>query len=193
MGGYDSVKVRPMIVKEVLPNGLTLLSEAMPHVRSVAIGVWLKQGSRHESDALSGIATCPAPLVLGEAANQTASGTAVDEAGNTASAAVAGINIDQTAPAIALGGLKEVFTLGEAINLTCAATDGLSGVAPSGCTLAVSGGTANFTAERARRIASGWEIFACSGTSVRVCRLEFTRRTRPSVPRRTVTTASSTG
>ena len=44
-----------MIVKEVLPNGLTLLTEAMPHVRSVAIGVWLKQGSRHESDALSGI------------------------------------------------------------------------------------------------------------------------------------------
>jgi predicted Zn-dependent peptidase len=44
-----------MIVKEVLPNGLTLLTEAMPHVRSVAIGVWLKQGSRHESDAHSGI------------------------------------------------------------------------------------------------------------------------------------------
>ena len=47
--------VQPMIVKEVLPNGLTLLTEAMPHVRSVAIGVWLKQGSRHESDAHSGI------------------------------------------------------------------------------------------------------------------------------------------
>ena len=44
-----------MIVKEVLPNGLTLLTEAMPHVRSVAVGVWLKQGSRHESDAHSGI------------------------------------------------------------------------------------------------------------------------------------------
>jgi predicted Zn-dependent peptidase len=44
-----------MIVKETLPNGLTLLTEAMPHVRSVAIGVWLKRGSRHESDAQSGI------------------------------------------------------------------------------------------------------------------------------------------
>ena len=44
-----------MIVKETLPNGLTLLTEAMPHVRSVAIGVWLKQGSRHESDEHSGI------------------------------------------------------------------------------------------------------------------------------------------
>jgi predicted Zn-dependent peptidase len=44
-----------MIVKETLSNGLTLLTEAMPHVRSVAIGVWLKRGSRHESDAQSGI------------------------------------------------------------------------------------------------------------------------------------------
>ena len=44
-----------MIVKEVLPNGLTLVTESMPHVRSVAIGVWLKRGSRHETPAQTGI------------------------------------------------------------------------------------------------------------------------------------------
>jgi predicted Zn-dependent peptidase len=44
-----------MIVREVLPNGLTLVTEAMPHVRSVAIGVWLKRGSRHESAEQAGI------------------------------------------------------------------------------------------------------------------------------------------
>jgi predicted Zn-dependent peptidase len=44
-----------LIVKEKLPNGLTLVTEAMPHVRSVAIGVWLKRGSRHESAEQSGI------------------------------------------------------------------------------------------------------------------------------------------
>jgi predicted Zn-dependent peptidase len=44
-----------MIVKEVLPNGLTLVTEAMPHVRSVAIGVWLKRGSRHETPSQTGI------------------------------------------------------------------------------------------------------------------------------------------
>src|SRR5256712_10412600 len=44
-----------MIVKEILPNGLTLLTEAMPHVRSVAVGVWLKRGSRHETPAQCGI------------------------------------------------------------------------------------------------------------------------------------------
>jgi predicted Zn-dependent peptidase len=44
-----------MIVKEVLENGLTLITEAMPHVRSVAIGVWLKRGSRHEREEETGI------------------------------------------------------------------------------------------------------------------------------------------
>jgi predicted Zn-dependent peptidase len=44
-----------MITKDILPNGLTLLTEAMPHVRSVAIGVWLKRGSRHETPAETGI------------------------------------------------------------------------------------------------------------------------------------------
>ena len=44
-----------MIVKETLPNGLTLITESMSEVRSVAVGVWLKRGSRHEAEALSGV------------------------------------------------------------------------------------------------------------------------------------------
>ena len=44
-----------MIVKEVLANGLTLITESMPHVRSVAMGVWLKRGSRHETPQKTGI------------------------------------------------------------------------------------------------------------------------------------------
>jgi predicted Zn-dependent peptidase len=44
------------IVRDVLPSGLRVLTERMPHVRSVSIGVWLKRGSRHESEQLSGIA-----------------------------------------------------------------------------------------------------------------------------------------
>ncbi len=43
-----------MIRKERLENGLTLITESMPHVRSVAIGVWLCQGSRHEPADLNG-------------------------------------------------------------------------------------------------------------------------------------------
>jgi predicted Zn-dependent peptidase len=45
-----------MVVREVLDNGLRLITESMPHVRSVTIGVWLTRGSRHETDARSGIA-----------------------------------------------------------------------------------------------------------------------------------------
>jgi len=44
-----------MIVKETLPNGLTLLTEAMDHIRSVAIGVWVKSGSRHETTGQTGL------------------------------------------------------------------------------------------------------------------------------------------
>ncbi len=47
----------PLVVTaETLPSGLRLVTEAMPHVRSVTIGVWLTRGSRHETDAESGVA-----------------------------------------------------------------------------------------------------------------------------------------
>src|SRR6187397_2854455 len=45
-----------MVTREVLDSGLRLITESMPHVRSVTIGVWLTRGSRHESDERSGIA-----------------------------------------------------------------------------------------------------------------------------------------
>ncbi|MDP7471372.1 MAG: pitrilysin family protein [Vicinamibacterales bacterium] len=44
-----------MIVRETFDNGLRLLTEAMPHVRSISLGVWLARGSRHEDPAQSGI------------------------------------------------------------------------------------------------------------------------------------------
>ena len=46
----------PRIRRETLANGLRLVTEAMPHVRSVSIGVWLTRGSRHEPAAHAGIA-----------------------------------------------------------------------------------------------------------------------------------------
>jgi predicted Zn-dependent peptidase len=38
-----------------LPNGLLVLTEAMPHVRSVSMGVWIDSGSRDESPETNGI------------------------------------------------------------------------------------------------------------------------------------------
>mgnify|MGYP003694032401 CR=1 FL=1 len=38
-----------MVTREVLDTGLRLITETMPHVRSVSLGVWLTRGSRHET------------------------------------------------------------------------------------------------------------------------------------------------
>ncbi|HXE91165.1 MAG TPA: pitrilysin family protein [Terriglobales bacterium] len=43
------------IRRQALPNGLLVLTEQMPHIRSVSIGIWLKTGSRHEELAANGI------------------------------------------------------------------------------------------------------------------------------------------
>ena len=40
--------------RTVLPNGLRVLSGAMPHVRSVSTGIFVGAGSRYEDDALAG-------------------------------------------------------------------------------------------------------------------------------------------
>ncbi len=61
-----------MIVKEQLANGLTLITEAMPHVRSVAVGVWLKRGSRHEAQEKSGISHFIEHMVFKGTANRSA-------------------------------------------------------------------------------------------------------------------------
>src|ERR1019366_10633813 len=49
------VKEARSIRRQVLPNGLTLITEQMAHIRSVAIGVWLKSGSRDEDSEWNGI------------------------------------------------------------------------------------------------------------------------------------------
>ncbi len=41
-----------------LSNGLKVVAEPMPSLRSVAIGVWLVRGSRHEDDARAGMSHC---------------------------------------------------------------------------------------------------------------------------------------
>jgi len=43
------------IQRTTLPNGLTILTEKMDHIRSVAMGVWIRAGSRHEVAEVNGI------------------------------------------------------------------------------------------------------------------------------------------
>src|SRR5271163_2788624 len=49
------VKETRSIRRQILPNGLTVITEQMAHIRSVAIGIWLKSGSRDEDSEWNGI------------------------------------------------------------------------------------------------------------------------------------------
>jgi predicted Zn-dependent peptidase len=56
MGTHTAMVATPRnIRKHVLSNGVTILSEEMQGIRSVAIGIWLKTGSRHEQPETNGI------------------------------------------------------------------------------------------------------------------------------------------
>ncbi|MBF6568585.1 MAG: insulinase family protein [Candidatus Binataceae bacterium] len=44
-----------MIRKTVLPNGVRVMTEAMPHVVSCSFGIWVENGSRYEEAAQNGV------------------------------------------------------------------------------------------------------------------------------------------
>jgi predicted Zn-dependent peptidase len=58
--------------KSVLPNGIRLVTERMPHVRSVAVGVWVETGSRHEPSTREGVSHLIEHLVFKGTATRTA-------------------------------------------------------------------------------------------------------------------------
>jgi hypothetical protein len=89
-------------------------------------------------DNLSGVASCASDDTLGsEGAGQSATGTAVDNAGNSDTATVSGINIDLTAPGVTWNSAisdGDSFYFGSVpAGPSCTATDDLSG--PNGCTV----------------------------------------------------------
>ncbi len=61
-----------MISRDVYDNGLRLLTESMPDVRSVSLGVWLTRGSRHEGDAAAGMAHFAEHMLFKGTATRTA-------------------------------------------------------------------------------------------------------------------------
>jgi predicted Zn-dependent peptidase len=58
--------------KSVLPNGIRIITERMPHVRSVAVGVWVETGSRHEAASRGGMSHLIEHLVFKGTATRTA-------------------------------------------------------------------------------------------------------------------------
>jgi len=46
---------RSKVEKTILPNGLVVLTDTMPYVHSVSVGIWLRAGSRREPQEINGI------------------------------------------------------------------------------------------------------------------------------------------
>src|SRR6185436_16257679 len=59
-------------LKIALPNGIRLVTETMPHVRSVAVGIWVETGSRVEPEPLGGISHLIEHLVFKGTASRSA-------------------------------------------------------------------------------------------------------------------------
>ena len=60
------------VQKEILSNGLVVLTEQMEHVYSVSVGIWLRTGSRREPPALNGISHFIEHMVFKGTARRTA-------------------------------------------------------------------------------------------------------------------------
>jgi len=60
------------IERQVLPNGIRIVTERMPHVRSVAVGVWIGTGSREETLQQTGISHFIEHMVFKGTKNRTA-------------------------------------------------------------------------------------------------------------------------
>ena len=52
----ESQRLDDGLFRSVAPNGLTVLSEALPGVRSAALGIWVRSASVHEAPAQMGVA-----------------------------------------------------------------------------------------------------------------------------------------
>src|SRR5216684_692047 len=60
------------IKRELLPNGLIVLSEEMSHIRSISIGLWMRTGSRDETPEINGISHFTEHMVFKGTTSRTA-------------------------------------------------------------------------------------------------------------------------
>ena len=65
-----AAETRPQLRR--LANGITLLTERLPHVRSVSLGVWITTGSANEPPHLNGISHCLEHLLFKGTTTRTA-------------------------------------------------------------------------------------------------------------------------
>jgi hypothetical protein len=102
---------------------------------------------------LSGVTSCGAPVTLGEGADQSASGTVADAAGNHADTTVRGVNVDETDPSLSGTAATAPNTAGwyrgdVTVNWTCAdALSGIDGSCPADSTVTGEGDDLSIAAQ----------------------------------------------
>ena len=85
-------------------------------------------------DPLSSLVACPSPQTVStEGAGQSVTGESKTKAGDTVSATITGISIDNTNPVVTYTGNAGTYDIDKTVSITCTATDALSGIASSTC------------------------------------------------------------
>ena len=69
--------------KDLLPNGIRIVTESMPHVRSIAVGIWVETGSRVEPESRGGVSHLIEHLLFKGTATRSAEAiaSAIDSVG----------------------------------------------------------------------------------------------------------------
>jgi predicted extracellular nuclease len=141
----------------------------------------------------SGVVTCPADVTLSsDGSAQSVTRTATDGSGNTGSATVGPINIDQLAPTIAFGGSLS-YAVDQNVAITCTISETLSGLDPaisqtcqdaSGPAYAFTTGSNTLAAsatDRAGNNATASTTFTVRVTTASLCRVISRMTTKPGV------------
>ena len=128
------------------------------------------------SDALSGVAICPANSYLtSDGSGLSATGAATDLAGNQSTVTVSGINIDSMRPTVSVQGVttSTVYTLGSVPTVSCSSTDPApgSGIAVPPALSVVGGnpdGSGTFTATCSGAVDVAGNVSASASVSYQV-------------------------
>lgn len=141
-----------------------------------------------------GVKTCPADQTIStEGQNQTVDGTAVDNDNNQVTATSSpAVNIDLTNPTVTYTGNQGTYSLGDTVNITCNASDALSGVASTTCAN-ISGPASSFAlgvntysataTDNAGNVGSGSVSFTVGVTASGLCTLTQQYVSNPFVAR----------
>jgi hypothetical protein len=140
------------------------------------------------TDALSGLAACDPAVTLGEGANQSATGTCTDMAGNSADATISGINIDKTAPVVQTTRTPDANANGwnnTDVTVSFAWTDTLSGPVTCDSTATFGEGASQSATSSCTDLAGNTASASVSGISI--------DKTAPVISAERVTPANSNG